>query len=78
MNIQGLFPLGLTGCIFLQSMGLLRVLSSTTNKKYQFFATQLSLTLTSVHDYWKNLSFDYMDLCRQSDVCFLICHLGLS
>ena len=25
-------------------------------------------SLTSVHDYWKNLSFDYMDLCRQSNV----------
>ena len=25
-------------------------------------------TFTSVHDYWKNHSFDYMDLCRQSDV----------
>ena len=25
-------------------------------------------TLTSVHDYWKNYSFDYMDLCKQSDV----------
>ena len=24
-------------------------------------------TLTSVHDYWKNHSFDYMDLCWQSD-----------
>ena len=24
--------------------------------------------LTSVHDYWKNLRFDYMDLCWQSDV----------
>jgi len=24
--------------------------------------------LTSVHDYWKNHSFDYMDLCRQSNV----------
>ena len=22
-------------------------------------------TLTSVHDYWKNHSFDYMDLCQQ-------------
>ena len=22
-----------------------------------------SLTLTSIHDYWKNHSFDYMDLC---------------
>ena len=25
-------------------------------------------TLISVHDYWKNHSFDYTDLCRQSDV----------
>ena len=25
-------------------------------------------TLTSMHDYWKNHSFDYMDLCQQSDV----------
>ena len=25
-------------------------------------------TLTFVHDYWKNHSFDYMDLCQQSDV----------
>ena len=24
--------------------------------------------LTSVHDYWKNHSFDYTDLCRQSNV----------
>ena len=25
-------------------------------------------TLTSMHDYWKNHSFDYMNLCQQSDV----------
>ena len=25
-------------------------------------------TLTSINDYWKNYSFAYMDLCRQSDV----------
>ena len=25
-------------------------------------------TLTSIHDYWKNHSFDYRDLCWQSDV----------
>ena len=30
-----------------------------------FFMVQL---LTSVHDYWKNHSSDYMDLCRQSNV----------
>ena len=25
-------------------------------------------TLTSVHDYWKNHSFDYTELCWQSDI----------
>ena len=25
-------------------------------------------SFTSIHDYWKNHSFDYMDLCQQSDV----------
>ena len=27
-----------------------------------------STTLTSLHDYWKNHSFDYMDHCWQNDV----------
>ena len=27
-----------------------------------------SSTLTSIHDYWKNHSFDYTDVCQQSDV----------
>ena len=36
-------------------------------------------TLISIHDYWKNLSFDYADLCWQSNVSvFLICCLGWS
>ena len=39
MNIQGWFPLGLTGLI-LQSKGLSRVFSSTTIQKHQFFGTQ--------------------------------------
>ena len=65
VNIQGLFPLGLTSLISLQSKGLSRVFSSTTNQKYQFFSAP---TLTSVHDYWKNHTFDYMDLCWQSGV----------
>ena len=28
-------------------------------------------TLTSIHDYWKNHSFDSTDLCQQSDVSVL-------
>ena len=29
-------------------------------------------TLTFIHDYWKNHSFDYRDLCHQSDLFFNI------
>ena len=40
--IQGWFPLGLPGLIFLLSKGLSRGLSSTTVQKHQFFGTQPS------------------------------------
>ena len=43
MNIQGWFPLGWTGCIFLVFRGLSRVFSSTMVWKHQFFSAQLSL-----------------------------------
>ena len=43
MNVQGWFPLGLTGLIFLQPKGLSRVFSSTTVQKHQFFNAQPSL-----------------------------------
>ena len=59
MNIQGLFLLRLTCFISLQSKGLSRVFSNTTVHKHQFFGGQCeSPTLTSIHDYWKNHSFD--------------------
>ena len=40
MNVQGWFPLGLTGLISLLSMGLARVFSKTTVRKHQFFGIQ--------------------------------------
>ena len=40
MNIQGLFPSGLTGLISLLSKGLSRVFSSTTVGRHQFFGAQ--------------------------------------
>ena len=43
MNIQGWFPLGLTGLISLQFKGFLRVFSSTTIWKYLLFGLQPSL-----------------------------------
>ena len=44
----------------LQSKGLSRVFSNTTVQKHQFFGAQLfySPTLTPMHNYWKNHSFD--------------------
>ena len=43
MNIQGWFPLGLTGLISLLSKGLSRIFPSTTIWKHQFFGAQPSL-----------------------------------
>ena len=59
MNIQDWFPLGLTGLISLLSKGLSRVFSSITVQKHEFFSILLyGTTITSIHDYWKNYSFD--------------------
>ena len=43
VNVQGCFPLGPTGLIFLLAKGLSRVFSSTTVWKHQFFRVQPSL-----------------------------------
>ena len=74
VNIQGWFPYD----------WLIWALCSPRNSQESSLALQLELqlegisflelsllygpTLTSVHDYWKNHSFDYTDLCQQSDV----------
>ena len=42
MHIQDWFPLGWTRCISLQSKGLSRVFSNTTDQKHQFFSAQFS------------------------------------
>ena len=70
MNIQDWFPLGLTGLFSLQSRGLSRVFSNNTVQKHHFFDAQPSLwSISHIHnEYWKNDSFDCMDLCWQSDV----------
>ena len=43
MNINGWFPLGLTGLISLLFKGFSRIFSNTTVQKHQFFGTQPSL-----------------------------------
>ena len=65
MNIQDWFCSGLTGLISLQSKGFSRAFSNTIVQKHQFFRALYGPALTSVQDYWKNHSFDYMDLCWQ-------------
>ena len=68
MNIQDWSPLGWTGWISLQSKGL--QVSSPAPQLKSIHSLVLSFlyspTLTSIHDYWKNHSFDWMDLCWQS------------
>ena len=72
MNIPYWFPLWSTGLISLLFEG------SQESSPAQFESISSSAlrllygpTLTSIHDYWKNHSFDYTDLCWQSDVSAL-------
>ena len=68
MNIQGWFPFGLISLISLPGTlkSLLQHHSSKASilRHSAFFMVQL----TSIHNYWENYSFDYTDLCWQSDV----------
>ena len=70
VNIRDWFPLGLTvwsPCSPRDSQE-----SSPTSQFKSISSSMLSFlygtTLTSIHDYWKNHSFDYMSLCRQSNI----------
>ena len=60
MNIQDWFPLGWTGWISLQSKELSRIFSNITVQGINSSVLKFlySPTLTSIHDYWKNHSFD--------------------
>ena len=60
MNIQDWFPLGWTDWISLQPKGLSRVSSTPQFQSINSSAVSFlySPTLTSIHDYWKNHSFD--------------------
>ena len=70
---SGLIPLGLTGWISLLSKGLSKVFFKTQTSQFKsinFLMLRFLYgpTLTSMHDYWKNYSFDRMDFCQQSDI----------
>ena len=70
MNIQDWFPLGLTGCIPCSPRDSQE--SSPTPQFKSINSLPLSFlyssTLTSIHNYWENHSFNWTDLCQQSNV----------
>jgi len=70
MNIQDWLPLRLTGWSPCCSRDCQE--SSPAPQFESISSSALSLpygpALTSIHDYWKNNSFDYTNLCGQSDV----------
>ena len=70
LNIQGWFPLGLSGLISLLSKGLSRVFCSTTAWKPHFFGAQPSLWSSSYIHTWL--------LLAKWCLWFLIHYLGLS
>ena len=53
MNIQGWFPLGLTGLISFLSKGLSRAFSSTTIQRHPFFGTQAFFMGQLSQPYWQ-------------------------
>ena len=63
MNIQGWFPLGLTGLISLQSKGLWRVSSNTAVKKHQFFSAQPFFMVQLSHSYMTTRKTVALTIC---------------
>ena len=73
MDIQGWFPLRLTSLVSCYPRDSQESSSSLQFKGINSLGLRLLYgpTLTSIYDYWKNHSFDYMDLWQQSDVSAL-------
>ena len=81
MNIEGLFPVGLTGLTSLLSKGLSRVFSSAPIQRHQFFSTQPSLWSSSQIHTWlleKPWLWLYGLLSAKRCLCFLIHCLSFS
>ncbi|CAI9172178.1 unnamed protein product [Rangifer tarandus platyrhynchus] len=69
-DILGLFPLRFDSFDLLAVQETLKSSPAPQFKSISSSALRLLYgpTLTSVHDYWKNHSFVYMNLCQQSNV----------
>ena len=69
MNIQGWYPLGLTGLISLQSKWFKSLLQHHSSKASILLCSAFFMVqLTSLGDYWKNHRFDCVNLCWQSNI----------
>ena len=70
MNILDWLPLGWTGWISLLSKELSRVLQHHSSKSNSSSALSFlyNPTFISICDYWKNQSFDKMNICWQNNV----------
>ena len=70
MNIQDWFSLGWTGLISYNPRDSQESSPTPQFKSINSLALSLfySPPLTSIHDYWKNHSLDYADLCWESNV----------
>ena len=70
MNIQDWFPLGLTSLVSCSPRDSQEYSPTLQFKSINSLALSFLCgpTLTSIHDYWKNNSFDYTELCWQSNV----------
>ena len=80
VNVQGSFPLGLTGLISLQSKGLSRVFSNTIVKAsiLQCSAFFYCPALISVWLLGRTIALTIRTFVGQECLCFLMCCLGLS
>ena len=80
MNIQGWFPLGLTGWISLLSKGFSRVFPSTTVWKHQFFVVQPLWFNSLICTWLQEKSQLWLDglLLAKWGLSFLMCYLCLS
>ena len=67
LSIQGLFPLGLTGLISLQSKGLSRVFSNKNNNSSMFCLLYCPAVIP-VHDYCKDPTLTIWTFVCQRDV----------
>ena len=68
MNCLGWYPLGLTGLISLLSRDSQGTQQSSLAPQFKSINTPVlsllyDLMVTSIHDYWKNHSFECMSLC---------------